>query len=214
MRSRHSRPCHPQASISTRHPLVTALVVLFPITTAGLGVWQLQRQAWKAQLLESVDKAIKADPIRGTPCCSLVPPPPHRARCRNAVSLPLTLPLQPKTCPTSQLSSPGLGWQGHTATRTPCSSALDLARVSGAYVTGMALVRQGSGPVCWQPFPTRAVQGTPAMGYFAVVPMALEGGGVVLVNRGWVPDYLTKARREGFRDGGPVQRVGTGSRLT
>ncbi|HUN49755.1 MAG TPA: SURF1 family protein, partial [Candidatus Sulfotelmatobacter sp.] len=102
---------------------VPALILL-----VGLGIWQLERLAWKTDLLATVDSRIHAAPV---------PLPPGDA-------------IDPKA------------WEWRHVT------------VSGHFLNDkemhlLAYTERGN------------------LGYHLIVPLARDGGGFVLVDRGWVP---------------------------
>jgi len=125
---------------------LTALVVLFPVVTAGLGGWQLQRRAWKQGVLAEVEARLAAPPVA-------------------AAELP------------------------------DAPAEFTRVRLAGEY--------RGDRTVLVGPR-TRSVRGTAQVGSQMIVPMELEGGGTVLVNRGWVPFHAAAGARPG--DAGAATR--------
>ena len=150
----------PAPATARRRGLIGATVaagVVFAVLVA-LGVWQLQRLAWKEEVIANIGARIHqpAQPL---------PPPAQWAA------------LQPDDYDYRHV------------------------RVRGRYQPGEILIFRSSAPAAAD----RAV----GPGYQVMTPFALEGGGAVLVNRGFVPsDRRDPSSRQEGEPIGNVEIVG------
>ncbi len=126
---RAQRPPRPPAALALLALAGVALFALF----AALGAWQLERRAWKLQLMERVEQRLHASPA----------------------ALP----------PRSQ-------WPQMDA----ASHEYQPVRVRGRWLAGHTVLTQATTEL--------------GAGWWVLTPLALHGGGQVLVNRGFIPDAL------------------------
>lgn len=128
-------------------PGLAALVALAILL--GLGTWQIERRAWKQDLIARIVQQTKAEPIA----------PPQAA-----------------------------AWD-------PARDEFRHVRVSGHFLNDKETLVHGLAP---GETPGRALQG-----YYVLTPLVREDGGVVLINRGFVPTELKAQsdRRDGLIEG-------------
>ncbi|MGH1591635.1 SURF1 family protein [Methylobacterium phyllosphaerae] len=115
----------------------------------GLGTWQLERKAWKEDLIARIVRQSRAEPV--------APPAPE-------------------------------AWD-------PARDEFRHVRVSGRFLNDKETLVHG---LAAGETPGRALQG-----YYVLTPLERDGGGVVLINRGFVPTELKgqSDRRDGLIEG-------------
>lgn len=137
--------------------LLVPAVLVFALLI-GLGVWQLQRKAWKEALIASLTAELVAPPVALPPAAAWPQLDPASAEYRRV---------------------------GFTAEFDHAKEALVFAAATG-------FRPDVSGP-----------------GYWVFTPARLAGGGVVIVNRGFVPDgRQDAASRRAGQIRGPVEITG------
>jgi surfeit locus 1 family protein len=131
---RHTRPAR-RLRAGLAVPTVFALVAF--LTFVGLGTWQLQRKAWKEELIDTLEQRLSAAPVEL----------PRRER-----------------------------WAG----LDPADDEFRRVKFAATFVPGAeALVYAGSSAL-------RSDVSGP--GYWVLAPARLAAGGLVIVNRGFVPE--------------------------
>ena len=125
-----------------------AALVAFAILL-GLGTWQVERRAWKQDLIARILRQSRAEPV--------APPTPD-------------------------------AWD-------PARDEFRHVRLEGRFLDDRETLVHGLAP---GETPGRALQG-----YYVITPLVRDGGGTVLVNRGFVPTELKgqDRRRDGLVDG-------------
>jgi surfeit locus 1 family protein len=137
--------------------LLIPTVILFAVLIA-LGTWQLQRKAWKEELIATLTERLAA---------------------------PGALP--------ARATWPALNRNDTEYRRVAFTATFDDAKEALVYAAASAFRPDVSGP-----------------GYWVFTPARLADGGVVMVNRGFVPpDLANPAARPGGHASGPIQITGT-----
>ncbi len=137
-------------------PAIASLIALAILL--GLGTWQLQRKAWKEDLLQQIDARAYGEP--GT-----------------------ILP-----------ESEWAGWRAD-------QDEFRKVRVTGTFLNDLEAHVYGLAPG------TR--QGAPLQGYYIITPLRLATGGIVMINRGFVPtDLKNPATRPQSQPQGEVTITG------
>ena len=155
--TRDTPPARPRQWRSVLGLFIPALIAFAVLI--GLGTWQLQRKAWKEELIATLTERLAAPPS----------------------ALPA-----PATWPTLKRDEAEYRRVAFTATFEPGKEAL-------VYAAASAFRPDVSGP-----------------GYWVFTPARLADGGVVMVNRGFVPqDRADPATRPGGAVGGPIAITGT-----
>jgi surfeit locus 1 family protein len=156
-----SVPTPPKArprQLRTLIGLLIPTVILFAVLIA-LGTWQLQRKAWKEELIATLTERLAAPPS------TLPPPATWRTLDRDDTEY----------------------------RRVAFTATFDDAKEALVYAAASAFRPDVSGP-----------------GYWVFTPARLADGGVVMVNRGFVPqDLANPAARPGGHASGPIQITGT-----
>ncbi|MBB3809511.1 SURF1 family protein [Pseudochelatococcus contaminans] len=113
------------------------------ILLVSLGMWQLQRLAWKEDLIARIESRTHAEPV----------------------------------------AAPAQGEWAALAGEPAALKALEYSpvRVSGIYLRDREVLVHGNATLG---------RGGVRMGYFVLTPLAMDGGGIVFVNRGFIPMEL------------------------
>jgi len=151
-------PQAPRRRLRTLLGLLVPAAVVFAALIA-LGTWQLQRKAWKEELIATLTERLAAPPA--------------------ALSAPSTWP--------------ALKRDDAEYRRVVFTATFDDAKEALVYAAASAFRPDVSGP-----------------GYWVFTPARLTDGGVVMVNRGFVPqDRADPATRPGGHVTGPIAITGT-----